>query len=582
MQVYFRNHPSIVTGLKLLLVVLVALAITIPFLNQPFSFDGPLILDFASSQAGDPLRQHIDNFDYFGVHFDQLTDTHPRFLTLYLSLVIRAAGGVSELPIHLSLVIFPVIGGVGMFFLGRRFGVSGVAAALLFLTGPAFVVSSHIEMVDVPAVSLWVASLAAFIYGVDRNRAWLLALASLLFVLTFFTIFQGLTVLGLALIYLLMKRQLRIKYAAAVLVPALIFAGYLAWFFSIYGELPRYKYRFPMAWYQKTASNQLEGLAVILGGTVMFPLVTAVGYCRNWRAALAGALAAAAFWPWFFIRWQAGDYSRSEALGLATLIVIGIVVCYTILESTAIGIVAWFRKRDSDILFPCAWFITVFLYCAIALGYPSPRYLLPVAPPVVLILLWLWRGTIRRWPAVRLMLATVAIGLNLAFAVALSMAYLDYANEGKDTAEWARQNYSDWPGKVWFSGEMGYAWYMRHDGFTMVPNITGGKYSETAGPWPPQNPAPGDIIIFSGLAGNWLPTSDVLQRMRLIDSRTTWSTGPIITMTQDSRSRWSSTLLLPWELTDRPVRVDEITVWEITDQPLPLLPELQEEVDKWE
>lgn len=564
-----------------MLVVLVALSITIPFVNQPFSFDGPLILDFAASQVGNPLRQHIDNFDYFGSHFDRLTDTHPRFLTLYLSLVISAADGISELPIHLSLVIFPVIGGIGMFFLGRRFQVSGVAAALLFLTGPAFMVSSHVEMVDVPAVCLWVTALAAFIHGVDRNRAWLLVLAALLFVLTFFTIFQGLTVLGLALVYLLIKRNFNIKYLAAVLVPVLVFAGYLAWFFFIYGELPRYKYRFPMA-YDKTVRNQLEGMVVLLGGTVMFPLVTLAGYCRNWRATLVGTLAAAAFWPWFFIRLRAGDYSPSEALGLATLIVIGIVVCYTVLESTALGIVAWVRKRNSDILFPCAWFIAVFLYCVIALGYPSPRYLLPAAPPVVLILLWLWRNALKRWPAVRLMLATMAIGLNLAFALALSLAYLDYANEGRETADWARQNYGDWQARVWFSGEMGYAYYMKQNGFTMVPNVTGNKYSETAAPWPVENPVPGDIIIFSGLAGNWLPFPQVLQRMRLIDARSTWSTGPIITMTQDSRSRWSFTRLLPWELTNRPVRVDEITVWEVTDQPLPLTPELQEEVDNWE
>ncbi|MHB1390913.1 MAG: ArnT family glycosyltransferase [Thermoleophilia bacterium] len=582
MPAIFRNHPLIVTGLKLLLVVLVALAITIPFANQPFSFDGPLILDFASSQVEDPLRQHIDNFDYFGVHFDQLTDTHPRFLSLYLSLVIRAAGGISELPIHLSLVIFPVIGGVGMFFLGRRFGVSGVTAALLFLTGPAFMVSSHVEMVDVPAVCLWVAALAAFIYGVDHKRVWLLVLASLLFILTFFTIYQGLTVLGLALVYLLIRRRLDYRALAAVLVPVLVFGGYLAWFHSLYGELPHFKYRFPIDWYDKTVQNQLEGLAIILSATVLVPIVTLVGYCRTWRGALAGALAAAVFCPWFFIRWWTGEYSLSDSLELAILIVIGIVVCYSVLESTAVGILAWFRKRKCDILFPCCWFIAVFLYCSLALGYTSPRYFLPAAPPVVLILLMLWRSTLRRWPAVRVMLATVAIGINLIFAVALSLAYLDYANEGKFTADWAHETYGSWQGRVWFNGELGYAWYMRQNGFTMVPNIWGKKYSETAAPWPQENPVPGDIIISSGLAGNWLPFPEVLQRMRPLDSHSMWSTGPIVMMTQDSMARWTDIRWLPWTVTNQPIRVDEITVWLVTDEPLPLIPEVQKEVDKWE
>ncbi|MHB1412479.1 MAG: glycosyltransferase family 39 protein, partial [Thermoleophilia bacterium] len=198
------------TASSLLLITGVALAIMLPFARQAFSLDGALELDYTQYEVQHPLAQSLPNYDYFGVRFNNYFNTHPRFMSLYLSLVTRLSGGISELPVHLALTIFPLIGAVGMYFLGRRFRVSGLVAALLFLVSPMLMVDAHMETVDVPGVSLWISAIAVFIFAVDRRSNLLLALSTLLMVLTSQTFFQGLAVLPLALAYLVINRQFRL------------------------------------------------------------------------------------------------------------------------------------------------------------------------------------------------------------------------------------------------------------------------------------------------------------------------------------------------------------------------------------
>jgi len=577
---YFENKPRLTLGLKLLFIALVAVAIMVPFASQPFSYDGPLVLDFAAAQVDHPLQQHIDNFDYFGIHFDRYTNTHPRFLSFYLSQVIRISGGIFEVPIHLSLIVFPVIGAFGMFFLGRRFGVSGMTAALLFLASPVLMIASHTEMVDAPGLCLWLGAMAAFIYGVDRNRIWLLVLAGLLMQLTIFTFFQGLTALVLAMIYLVLKNRLRIRYLLPIFTPALVFAGYILWFFSIYGEVPHFSYRIVLS-YQKEFLAQLRGILIAMGSTMLFPLALLIGYWRNWRALIVGALSAGIAVPWLVVKARAGDYSTSETVLLATFVVSGITICYAMLESFGIGIFNWIKGRDNDNLLLSAWFLGVFAYCMIFLGYPAPRYFLPAMPPVILLMLRFWRRTMVRWPVVRIVLASMAIGLTLSSGVALSLAYKDYALEAKETADWAKARYGEWQGRVWFSGELGFAYYMRKNGFSMVPGIRGKRYPAAADVPPPESPATGDIIIYSPLAASWLPEPDVLARTRPIDKRTTWSEGPIALMGLNQRTQWGIIFLLPYGFIEEPQKMDDIFVVYVVDEAVPLPPELQEEVDKW-
>ena len=245
------------------------LAITIPFLHQAFSIDGPLELDYAQRQVESPFAQNVANYEYWGVTYDSYFNTHPRFLATYLSLVIRATGAPSEVPIHLSLIIFPLIGAYAMYYLGRRFRVSGLAAALLLLVSPMFMVNAHGEMVDVPGTCLWIAAIAVFIRAVDKRNNWLLGLSALLMLLTTQTFFQGLAVLPLAVAYLVINRRFLIRYFLPMTFVGLSFGAYLLALHEVYGSLPRFSYRRD---YQLFFLQRLRGHFTVLGGTLLSPV----------------------------------------------------------------------------------------------------------------------------------------------------------------------------------------------------------------------------------------------------------------------------------------------------------------------
>lgn len=575
------NRPARLTLLKLLVISAFALAVTLPFVKQPFSLDGALVVDFARAQAENPLQQHLDDFDYFGVRYDRFTNTHPRGLSLYLSLFIRVFGE-SEIPLHTAMLVFPVIGGISVYFLGRRFGVNGLAAALLFLAAPAVLVGAHTLMVDMPGTCLWTASLAAFIYGVDRNSRLLLALAAALFVMTIFIFYQGLSALGLALLYLAMKRRFSFRFFVPVIVPAAVFLAYLLIFHGSYGEFPRFSYRIPLPNYDKDLLHQFRGQLVIIGGALMMPLVMMFGFVRNWRIALAAVLAAAATWPWLIVRHATGHYDLYETLALGVFINTGITVLYAAVELAATGFIAWFKKRNNDALLPVAWFLGVFAYCVFFLGYPSPRYFLPATPALVLLMLMVGRRPSGERRYLRAALGGAALGLTLAYALAIAVGYLDYANEGKDTAAWVAREYGDEPGRIWFSGELGFAYYMRRNGYTMSPGIMWDRYSQTDLPRPEDLPAAGDIIVLSPLSGGSLPYPDVIPFLRPEENHKTWSSQPVVVWSyQDTRSSWGVSLLLPFTLTGTPVAIDDVTVWRVSEDPAHLTPEARREIDRW-
>lgn len=569
--------------LKLALVIAVALAITVPFLGQEFSLDGPLMLDYAQMQVDHPFNQHLDDFTYFGIHYDQFTNTHPRLLSFYLSLIIRLTGGVYEVPIHAALAIFPVIGGVGMFFLGRRFGVSGVAAALLFLASPALMVNAHLEMVDVPGTSLWVAFLAVFIYGVDRRSAKLLALSSLLLILSIFTFFQGLVAMVLAFVYLFIHKRFDGKTIATLLIPALLFLGYLYYFFKIYGAMPRFTYRRELPDYDKNPAGQLRGVATVIGGTVVFPLVVVVGYCRQWRAILFFLTAGAATWAWSGVKYAMGEYSLIDAVVLSVLLPAGLTVIYVNLEAGIVSLLGKLRKKETskDIRFLTLWFFLVLFYCVIILPFPSPRYFLPAAPAVILLMFVLWRNAFQGHKAVRMLIASIAIGLTLSFSITLSLAYMETTRIAGSEAADVGAEFRSVKGRTWYNGELSFNYYMRKYGYRMLPNVQNETYG-TGRDKEPENPLPGDTIISSGQYGNWLPYREVIMRTRQSQIYMTYTSGPVSLARLDNTARWGASTFLPYSFTSQPEKFDEITIWNVVEEPLPLPDELRVEMEKWE
>lgn len=563
------------TAAQLLIIIACALAITLPFAGQAFSLDGPLMIEYARTQAEAPLQQHVEDLDYLGIHYDRYVNTHPRFLSLYLSLVLRVTGELSEVPVHVALTVFPVIGAIGMYYLGRRFRVSGLAAALLFLAAPPVMVSSHLEMVDLPGTALWVAAIALFIYGVDRRSPVLLTLAGLGFILTMFTFYQGLSALALAALYLALNRRFSIRLLLPIVLPVLLFLAYSLYMRSAYGHLPRFSYREGFLLGAGDIIDRARGV-LVYAGAIFFPLVAVVGFARQWRAALVWAAATVVTLAWSGVRYAMGELDAGSLLLLAALFPAGLTVAYAILDAGLGSLLGRGRgTRDSrDRVFISAWFLGVFLYCVLLMPYASSRYFLPAVPAAVLMLLVLGRGLLAGRRAVRLSLAAAAVGLSLLMAIPLGIAYMRAANSARDAVALVEERHAGFPGRVWYNGDFGFSYYMRRAGYDMMPGIAHARYSDTGTRRPAENPVPGDLIVTSALNVPWLPFSEVMQRLRLEDTHYLYGDFPVTIASLEKQATWTGGpgVMLPFAFDSEPV--ETITVWRVADDPWPMPPEL--------
>ena len=557
----------------MLIIVAAVLAITIPFAGQAFSIDGPLELDYARMEVAHPLAQALPHYSYWGINYDQYFNTHPRLLSLFLSVVIRISGGVYEVPVHLSLIIFPLIGALGIYSLGRRFRVSGLTAALLFLVSPMLMVNTHMEMVDAPGTCLWIAAIAAFIWAVDKRSNWLLALAALLMILTSQTFFQGLAVLPLALAYLIINRQFRLLNFLPVIAAGTIFGCYLLVLYSAYGQLPRFSYRQPFN-FNNSASllEKLRGNLTVLGGTLMFPLAAIAGFIYRWTGALVFAAASMITWSWSLVKYDLGQYSFSDMLLFSVLLPAGITVTYLIAERLMVGI--FYRpsrasRAGKDAVFLGIWFFGVLAYAIILIPYPAPRYLLPALPPAVIALLVSWkRLRLRIW--LKFAIAIAAIIFGLVFSSVISISMRDSADHARSVAKWVHEHYGD-SGTVWYNGEFGFRYYMGQYGFRMTPNILNERYAETANPPASvKNPQPGDYDIYSLQGNAWVPYPAVMERLRPVQLVDYYNNDTLWSPCAGSDKCWGAATFLPYAIDTQGERSDEVMVWRIAATPNPL------------
>ncbi|MHB0915633.1 MAG: glycosyltransferase family 39 protein [Thermoleophilia bacterium] len=569
----FARSQKYQTAFSLAVIAIATIVITVPFAAQPFSIDGPETIAFAQRQIEQPfsqdLRDHIDNR---GIYYDSYLETHPKFLPIYLSVIIRIIGEPSEIPIHISLMIFPFIGATAMYYLGRRFRVSGIAAAMLFLVSPMLMVNAHTEMVDVPGTALTVAAIAAFITAVDRDRNWLLAVASLLMLLASQTFFQGLLVLPLALAYLLINHRFKFKYFLPIISTALLFGAYLLAVVSAYDQFPRFTYRTRLvSTAPASALAHLRANLTIVGGTLFFPFVAVAGFFTRWTGSLVFCATSVITWSWSIVKYSLDEYSFSDMLLLSIMLPTGMTITYVLIERFALALSRndiRNSRKGRDLIFLAIWYLGVLAYTTLLLPYPAPRYLLAIAPAAILGLLILWRSQIRI-SLVRFGLAGSAIALTLVFSTILSLTAYNAARNGKVAAEWAIENYADQNG-VWYNGTFGFGYYLERSGFRRLPGVENELFTQTSKPLPPVEPQPGDYVVYSEMNGAWVPYPSVMQRLR-IDAYLPLYNNQIFSMPCAGTTRcWWVASFLPFQIDTIGELSDKVTVWRIADEPNPL------------
>ncbi len=518
------------------------LAVAIPFLGQALHIDDAIFWDFASNNISHPFQQHLSNYPLMGQEVGAFRDTHPPFDELYISVIMLAAGTTApEAFFHAGFIIFPLIAGVSMFFLARRFTKSALLAALLLLSTPAVMVLSHTLMGDLPMTAFWLAATAAYIYGADRGSRPLLALSSLLITLAVFTGYQALALILLLPAYWWLKAgRLRWMAVLPVLLPALAFAAYIWFNLAKYGALPRFSHAQGLSVQENNLISRFQGMFLELGGASVFPPFLAAGFMlrRKRYLALPAVAAGAALLGW---RQLSPGYPPASAVLLAIFFFAGACMITGIVSEGLIQIANRFRRLplDRDFLFLALWLGSILAAVVGLLPDATVRYYLPVFAPLIILM---FREADAALSSRRLLqgLAVAAIGTSFITGLWLSMADYQLAQAYKDFVLSVQSRYHP-GGAVWFVGEWGFRHYMELEGYRYLTSDS-------------TEPRKGDLIIEPSYMQRPVAPS-LCKRMQLVDApAATWAV-PVRVMSVAADAGFYGTYWgrLPFTITTQPL-----------------------------
>ncbi len=537
------------TLLLLALVCGFTLLLALPFLGQAFHIDDAIFWDFAKNNLRHPFSLHLDDYHLMGEDFSRWRDTHPPLDSLYLSLVMVVTGSDSEVPLHAGFLLFPLVGGVAMDFLARRFTRRPPAAALALLATPAVMTLSHTLMADVPMMSFWIAATACYVHGVDRGDRRLLAAASLLVTVDLFTGYQALALLVLLPLYPLARGKLSRASLVPLLLPVLAFGLYTLYNLYAYGEPPRFAHANGTSFNWGHVLDRLQGMLLQVGGTSLFPpLLLAIFSARRRRWVLA---------PFMLALAAACGYYGNGLAGLR-------LAFYTVMLAAALAVIVTLagegarqfararrgRSVDLDFVFLSAWLAFMFAATVMLLPHAPAKYTLVFLPPLVLLAfreldaLPLSRRALDATAAL-VVVTTLAAGTLVSVAdYRLAASYRDFAGE----VAAARQS-GAYGGEVWFVGEWGFRHYMEAAGFHYLSRGN-------------ESPAAGDIIVRPSVA-DWPLAPAVRDRMQVAEVREVEWGFPLRLMGRDADAGFYGTYwgLLPYSPSRTPL--ERFTVYRV-------------------
>ena len=472
----------------LLIVALFVLALRIPFLNQAIQGDDVYYLAEAQHAQIEPLHPKHVEYAFMGRMVDMRGQPHPPLNAWFLALLLATLHDVYEIPFHAAYILFSLIAALGALALARKFSPHPLAAALLFMATPAFVINGNSLESDLPFVAFWLLAIALFVQAVDRRSPSLLVASSLAMGLAALAAYQAVLLVPILFLY---GRKWRLAALAALTAPAVL----VAW--QIFERL----------------------------GTGAFPASVAAGYMQSYALqALAQKLKSAVAltghlgWIVFPSLWLPSLIAIPAAIG-ASFYDPNPLFWGSIAVGT--GILLWCARNWRDFL--AQWLLIFFSGAVVIFFAGSARYLLPIALPIAILAT---RRVSLRWIQVAVICELV---LSLGLAVVNYHHWDVYRQFARSLARDAQTK------RVWINGEWGLRYYLESEGG--LPLLQG------------QTVHPGEIVVSSAL-GYPIPVTTGGGVLAPLTERTINSGIPLRLVALHGKSAYSTTMfgLRPFDL----------------------------------
>jgi hypothetical protein len=490
-----------------LIVVVLILALRLPFLHQAIQGDDLYYLYGAEHAQIDPLHPNHTHYIFRGDMVDMRGQSHPPLNSWILGGLLTVFGDVKEVPFHLAYIVFSLIAALSMLSLARRFSTRPLLATVLFCAVPAFVVNGNSLEADLPFLAFWMAAMALFIYAVDDESMPALIGSALAAGLAALDAYQGVFLTPILALYVIQERSRWVPGWIASLAAPLILGAWQLWERSTGGAMPAAvlagyvrSYHFAaLAQSLRSAAALVVHLAWIVSPLILLTRIPRGGRWR-WIVALV-ASAAAAFYdpnPLFWV---------------------------------SFGLGVWVLTRCVGQPFPGWWVLLFFAPAMLVFFAGSARYLLPVAAPLAI----LAANTSRK------SIAIAGAALQLALALGLAVVNYQHWNAYRHYAELLTEQAHG--RRIWVNADWGLRYYLEAAGGLALTKIPAGGGASAV--------QPGDVVVTSDLS-NPLPAGVPLTPFYQIEIHPRL---PLRLTSLDGRSAYSfgSHGLLPFEISKGPI-----------------------------
>jgi len=397
---------------QLLLLFVLTLAIRLPFLNHPIQGDDVFFLSVAQRAQIDPARPNHFIHRASGIDVDMRGHLHPPGNSWILAGLLGLWGDVRELWFHAAYLVFS-LGAVGFaWMLARRFAADPLAAVLVFIATPAFVINGNSLESDVPFLCFWLGAVALWVEGRPWTSAGFMAAAAL-------TSYQAVALIPVLAAY--SWTQPRRRSLALLLTPAVVLAAWQVYQWMATGAAPvAVAQGYLLAHQHQSLGNKVKNAV---------SMVTHLGWMGS---------------PALHLHWAAVPVA---ALGAW-------LVDASPLYWIPFGCGAVVLARGGMTGFPRQWLLLFFGAAVVIFFAGSARYLLPLALPLAIL-------TANRFEGRRGILLA-ATGVHLALGLVLAAANQQHWSGYQRLVENRAKSFVH--KRVWTNAEWGLRYYAESAG----------------------------------------------------------------------------------------------------------------------
>jgi 4-amino-4-deoxy-L-arabinose transferase-like glycosyltransferase len=463
-QAAVRNETAVVLALSLL-----TLGCLVPFVGKPFHIDDPLFVWCARQTLSHPLDFYGFTLNWEGQLASMATITQNPPLAAYFLGAVGWLLGWSEVALHAAFLLPAVAMVLGTFYVAKRLCSHPLAAAVIAVCSPVFILSSTSLMCDTMMLAFWVWAVFFWIEGLGRQSQARLCIAAVLITLSGLTKYFGICLIPLLLAYAALGRYRPRIWLGWVGVPVLALVLYQWWTHHLYGKgllFSAVAYATNLRVGGALPAKVLAGLAFSGGCIILVLFATPLLWGGRGLAIAAGTGLLIALL--LAVLKKAGEFPLTNDHGINWFYLIQL----SLFSVGGLGVLFLagadllkHRNPASALLF--LWTTGVFLFACAVNWTVSGRNILPMLPAVACLVV---RRLDRDDSKDSRRLFRLAGPVILSLVVGLLAARADYvlAVSARDTAQLLNRELRPRAATVWFEGHWGFQYYMEQLGAKAV------------------------------------------------------------------------------------------------------------------